>query len=122
MFRFPRHKTLLCAFVGCGTQLFFLTLAIFALAIVGVFYPYNRGLLYTAQIVLYALTAGVAGYTSSSFYRQMEGDAWVRNILLTCTVFAGPFLAMFSVLNTVAIGYRCAGGDLAAHACCGGWG
>lgn len=106
VFRFPAQKNLLCAFVGCGTQLVFLTFFIFVLAIIGVFYPYNRGLLYTAQIVLYALTAGFAGYTSSSLYKQMDGEHWVRNILLTCTVFSGPFIVLFSILNTVAIAYR----------------
>ena len=37
---------------------------------------------------------------------QMEGQLWVRNILLTCFIFCGPFFTMFSLLNTVAITYR----------------
>lgn len=106
VFRFPPHKSLFCAFVGCGTQLFYLTMFLFGLALIGVFYPYNRGLVYTAQIVLYAMTAGISGYTSSLLYRQMEGTRWVHNILLTCTVFSGPFFVVFAVLNTVAIAYR----------------
>jgi hypothetical protein len=73
----------------------------------GVFYPYNRGLLYTAQIVLYAMTAGISGYTSASLFRQMGGDRWARHLVLTCLIFAGPFFVMFCVLNTVAISYRC---------------
>jgi transmembrane 9 superfamily member 1 len=73
----------------------------------GVFYPYNRGLLYTAQIVLYAMTASVAGYTSARLFRQMGGERWARHLVLTCVIFAGPFFAMFCVLNTVAIFYRC---------------
>lgn len=73
----------------------------------GVFYPYNRGLLYTAQIVLYAMTAGISGYTSAHLFRQMGGDRWARHLLLTCVIFAGPFFLMFCVLNTVAISYRC---------------
>jgi hypothetical protein len=42
VFRFPPSKSLFCAFVGTGTQIFFLSLFIFALALIGVFYPYNR--------------------------------------------------------------------------------
>ena len=57
----------------------------------GVFYPYNRGLLYTAQIVLYAMTAGISGYTSAYLFRQMGGDRWARHLLVTCLIFAGPF-------------------------------
>ncbi|GIL73933.1 hypothetical protein Vretimale_5121 [Volvox reticuliferus] len=106
VFRFPPQKNLFCAFVGTGTQLFYLALFIFVLALVGVFYPYNRGALYTALIMLYALTACIAGFVASSYYKQMEGELWVRNILMTCFVYCGPFLIMFAFLNTVAIFYR----------------
>lgn len=81
----------------------------------GVFYPYNRGLLYTAQIVLYAMTAGIGGYTSAHLFRQMGGDRWARHLLLTCVIFAGPFFLMFCVLNTVAITYRCSAALLILH-------
>ncbi|GFH31247.1 transmembrane 9 superfamily member, partial [Haematococcus lacustris] len=37
---------------------------------------------------------------------QMEGELWVRNILLTCFIYCGPFFLTFSALNTVAIAYR----------------
>lgn len=50
------------------------------LALVGVFYPYNRGALFTALVVIYALTSGIAGYTATSFYIQLEGSNWVRRI------------------------------------------
>lgn len=53
------------------------TVFIFMLALVGVFYPYNRGALFTALVVIYALTSGIAGYTASSFYCQLEGSNWV---------------------------------------------
>ena len=59
-----------------------------------------------ARQVLYALTAGVAGYVSAVSYRIMGGTNWVRNVLLTTALFCGPLLAMFSFLNTVAIVYR----------------
>ena len=53
------------------------TIFIFLLAIVGVFYPYNRGALFTALVVIYALTSGIAGYVATSFYCQLEGRNWV---------------------------------------------
>lgn len=106
VFRFPANKSLFCAFVGSGTQLFFLATAIFILACVGVFYPYSRGAMYTAMIVLYALTACISGFVAAKYYRQMEGESWVRNILLTCFVFCGPLFFAFCILNTVAISYR----------------
>ena len=56
--------------------------------------------------MLYALTAGIAGYVAASYYKQMEGANWVRNVLTTCFVFCGPFFLMFCFNNTVAIVYR----------------
>jgi len=107
VFRFPPCINLFCAVIGTGTQLFAMVLCVFVLALVGVFYPYNRGSLLTAVIVLYALTAGVAGYTSSSNYKQMGGgENWVRNVLMTCSLFCGPMFVCFCFLNTVAIAYR----------------
>ncbi|XP_074564264.1 transmembrane 9 superfamily member 2-like [Curcuma longa] len=106
VFRFPKHKSLFSAIVGSGTQLFALTIFIFLLALVGVFYPYNRGALFTALVVVYALTSGIAGYTASSFYMQLEGTNWVRNLLLTSCLFCGPLFLTFCFLNTVAIIYN----------------
>ena len=57
--------------------LFFSAILVFMLALVGVFYPYNRGALFTALVVIYALTSGFAGYTAASFYCQLEGTNWV---------------------------------------------
>ncbi|GJT05024.1 transmembrane 9 superfamily member 2-like protein [Tanacetum coccineum] len=132
VFRYPKYKSLFAAALGSGTQLFSLALFIFGLALVGVFYPYNRGALFTALVVIYALTSGIAGYTASSFYHQLEGTNWiihlrvytlqfiatsyigrkfdrmvtlVRNLLLTGCLFCGPLFLTFCFLNTVAIAY-----------------
>ncbi|KAK8487959.1 hypothetical protein V6N11_007174 [Hibiscus sabdariffa] len=106
VFRYPKHKSLFSAALGSGTQLFTLTIFIFILALVGVFYPYNRGALFTALVVIYALTSGIAGYTAASFYCQLEGTNWVRNLLLTGSLFCGPLFVTFCFLNTVAIAYQ----------------
>merc|ERR1711966_440148 len=106
VFRFPRYTSLFCAVIGTGTQLFAMTMGAFALALVGAFYPYNRGALLTAIIVIYALTSGIAGYVAANNYRQMGGENWVRNVLLTGFLFCGPMFIVFSFLNTVAIAYR----------------
>ncbi|KAK9996727.1 hypothetical protein SO802_021413 [Lithocarpus litseifolius] len=106
VFRYPKYKSLFAAALGSGTQLFTLTVFIFILALVGVFYPYNRGALFTALVVIYALTSGIAGYIATSFYCQLEGTNWVRNLLLTGCLFCGPLFLMFCFLNTVAIAYN----------------
>lgn len=106
VFRYPSHKSLFSAVLGSGTQLLVLTIFIFVLSLVGVFYPYNRGALYTALVIIYALTSGIAGYVAASFYGQLEGRNWVRNLLLTGCLFCGPLFLTFSFLNTVAIAYN----------------
>jgi len=58
VFRFPPNRSLFCALLGSGMQLLVLSFCVFGLALVGTFYPYNRGSMFTALIVLYALTAG----------------------------------------------------------------
>lgn len=113
VFRFPPGRSLFCAFAGTGLQLLVLAFCVFGLALVGAFYPYNRGTMFTALIVLYALTAGTAGYTSASYYRQMEGTKWVGNLLLTCVVFCGPLFLIFCFNNSVAWAYR-----VSAGVCC----
>ena len=44
----------------------------------------SRGGLYVALIVLYAATSGIAGYSSASYYKQMEGVNWVSRQRLGC--------------------------------------
>ena len=62
--------------------------------------------MYTAIIVLYALTACVAGYQAADYYKQMQGAHWVRVLMFCAFLFFGPTLVVFSVNNTVAIAYR----------------
>jgi len=106
VFRAPPLANLFAALIGTGSQVFAMSLCIFTLALVGMFYPYNRGTLLTACVVFYSLTAGIAGYVSASLYRKLGGTNWANNILLTVCVFCGPLLVAFSYLNTVAIFYR----------------
>ncbi|CAD7700344.1 unnamed protein product [Ostreobium quekettii] len=105
VFRFPRPLSLFCAMLGTGTQILVIAIFIFVLAVFDVFYPYNRGALLTACVVLYALTSGISGYVAASWYKTMGGTSWVPNIILTCALFLGPLLCLFSFLNTVAIAY-----------------
>uniref|UniRef100_A0A2N9EI93 Transmembrane 9 superfamily member n=1 Tax=Fagus sylvatica TaxID=28930 RepID=A0A2N9EI93_FAGSY len=106
VFRYPNHKSLFAVVLGSGTQLFTLTILILILGLVGVFYPCNRGNLLTALVVIYAITSGIAGYTSTFFYCQLEGENWARNLLLTGCLSCGPLLFTFCSLNTVAIAYK----------------
>jgi hypothetical protein len=109
VFRLPANISAFCALVGTGAQLFSLVLFMLVLAIMNMFYPGNRGAMYTAAIVLYATTAGTAGYVSAHLYCRVSGSEssmWAWNLVLTATLFPGPMFVMFAFLNTVAIAYN----------------
>jgi len=107
VFRLPPALPGFCAFVGTGAQLFSLIIFLLLLAVMNLFYPGNRGAMYTAAIVLYALTAGTAGFVSAHLYCRLVGPEgrWALTLVLSATLFPVPLLLMFVFLNTVAIGY-----------------
>jgi transmembrane 9 superfamily protein 1 len=104
VFRFPVNKTLFCAAIGAGTHLILLVLLVLLLAVLSVLSPKRDGLS-TVVLVLYALTAGTAGFSSQVLFRRMGGEGWVWTTVLTATLLPGPLLLVFSVLNSIAIYY-----------------
>jgi len=108
VFRLPPAFSMFCAYVGTGAQLLSLAFFLLVLAIMNMFYPGNRGAMYTAAIVLYALTAGTAGFVSAHMYCRFHGSQgpWAWNLVLSATLFPGPLLITFCFLNTVAIAYN----------------
>ncbi|ESQ36055.1 hypothetical protein EUTSA_v10007170mg [Eutrema salsugineum] len=105
VFRCPRNISLLCAFLGTGTQFLILIIALFALAFTGFLYPYNRGMLVASLVILYTLTSVVAGYTSASLHGHFEGTKKKRSVRLAGILYPVPFFIIVSILNTVAITY-----------------
>ncbi|XP_016442168.2 transmembrane 9 superfamily member 3-like isoform X1 [Nicotiana tabacum] len=105
VFRYPKCNYLLSSALGCGTQLLAVVVAILSLGVLGVFQPYDRGVLHTGLIIIYAITSAIAGFSAVSFYHQLEGSNWLRTLLLTGGIFSCPLFLTFLFLNTVAIKY-----------------
>jgi len=105
VFRFPPHKSLFAAFIGLGAQCLCILLGIMVLALCGMFAPNNQGSMFTSCIVLYAITSGVGGFVSATYYKQFEGDKWAWNLVLAASLLTGPFVCVFSVVNTIALIY-----------------
>jgi hypothetical protein len=59
------------------------------MALLGMFNVHRHGAINSAAILLYALTCCISGYVSSHFYRQIGGERWVWNIILTSSLFSG---------------------------------
>uniref|UniRef100_A0A7S4DYJ3 Transmembrane 9 superfamily member n=1 Tax=Lotharella globosa TaxID=91324 RepID=A0A7S4DYJ3_9EUKA len=105
VFRPPPYLMIFTAMVGSGAQILALSSGLLVLALIGMFYPGNRGALYVAAIVLYALTASVAGYVSTNLYVKLGGKKWATNAVLAAGIFTCPFFCVFSIVNMVAIYY-----------------
>eukprot|EP01120_Amphizonella_sp_Union-15-10_P015829 TRINITY_DN8212_c0_g1_i2.p1 TRINITY_DN8212_c0_g1~~TRINITY_DN8212_c0_g1_i2.p1 ORF type:complete len:613 (-),score=79.70 TRINITY_DN8212_c0_g1_i2:79-1869(-) len=106
VFRFPPYKSLFCSVVGVGAQFIMMTIFILCLALVGLYYPGNEGNLQTSAIVLYALTAGISGFVSNYFYKQMLGVHWTWNVILTATIYGVPCFIVAFVINMVAVSWQ----------------
>jgi hypothetical protein len=105
VFRFPPYVSLLSSVIGIGAQLYTLMISLFVLGVVGVFHPHSGGSIQVAVIVLYAMTAGIAGYVSALVYRKFKGENWVRNVIQTALLLTGPCCIVFCFENTVAVIY-----------------
>ncbi|KAI3817081.1 hypothetical protein L1987_10868 [Smallanthus sonchifolius] len=105
VFRFPKHKSLFAAALGSGTHLLVLIVSILVLGLLGFFPPYVRGVFWNVLVIVYAVTSVVSGYISVSFYSQLEGSNWMKNLLLTGGLFFVPLFLTFGFLNSVAISY-----------------
>jgi len=105
VFRFPPHKNLFAAFVGLGVQCLCIMFGLLTLALVGLFYPGSEGTMFTAGIVLYALTSVVGGFVAGSYFKQMGGEKWAWNIVMVATLLTVPVTCVFAYVNTVALIY-----------------
>jgi ABC-type uncharacterized transport system permease subunit len=97
---------LFTAFIGLGTQGITIMFGLLFLSLFGIFYPNNNGTIYVSGIILYALTSGLGGYISSSYYKQMGGEKWQWNIVMVSALCLVPLLIAFSFVNTTALIYH----------------
>jgi len=105
VFRFPPFANGLAALLGAGAHLLCVTLLLLICAISNCIVPTKRGAILTAMIILYACTAPIGGFVSARLYRQMGGNAWLSNALVTATVFPIPLALVFTWVNSVALAH-----------------
>ncbi|CDS07558.1 hypothetical protein LRAMOSA01507 [Lichtheimia ramosa] len=104
VFRQPPRLMFMSALMGTGCQLVILSAVVILYTIMGDLYA-ERATILTATIFLYALTSGVAGYTSARYYARYGGKDWVRNVLLTAAIWPGAVFLIGGYINSVAIYY-----------------
>jgi len=105
VFRPPPYPMLLSSLLGMGSQILVLVFSIIALTSIGVIYPHARGAMHSNFIVVFAFTAGVAGFVAAYTYKKLGGDQerqWVWNVVLAGSLFPLPFFAVAMFNNSVA--------------------
>lgn len=109
VFRPPSNLILFSSLVGTGHQLAVLVFLVILLSNIGTLYA-DRGSTVTAFVVCYAFTSFIAGYGGGGYYARNEGKNWIKNMLVTASLFPGICFVIVFLLNFIAIGY----GSLAA--------
>jgi hypothetical protein len=102
IFRNPNNLNLFVAFIGSGAQIFCTIFLLLLCVLLGVFKATRRGALLTAAILIYALCGLVGGLVGGRLYKQLKGEDWVYNTVLTSMVLPAPLIAVFTYVNSVA--------------------
>ncbi|XP_022347318.1 transmembrane 9 superfamily member 2-like [Enhydra lutris kenyoni] len=101
VFRPPRNRMLLSAFLGQGTQVLIMTFITLFLACFGFLSPANRGALMTCAVVLWVLLGTPAGYVSARMYKTLKGVNWKTNFLLTALLCPGVVFIDLFFMNLI---------------------
>ncbi|CAG8652436.1 14263_t:CDS:10, partial [Gigaspora rosea] len=98
VFRAPRSLLLFSALVEIEqlNQIFILNL---------LFLCIRRATILMASIFFYTLTSVIAGYSSANTYQIYGGRNWIKNILVTATLWPGILSIMTTMINFVAVYY-----------------
>eukprot|EP00823_Brevimastigomonas_motovehiculus_P008249 TRINITY_DN7529_c0_g1_i1.p1 TRINITY_DN7529_c0_g1~~TRINITY_DN7529_c0_g1_i1.p1 ORF type:complete len:599 (-),score=94.51 TRINITY_DN7529_c0_g1_i1:130-1926(-) len=108
VFRPPAFPLLYSAFIGIGSQLLCIILSIICMAIFANMIADihgERGVVTTFIVVLYCLTAPIAGYVSGSYYKRCGEKDWKECMLATATLFPMTCFSIAFMLNCVAVYY-----------------
>lgn len=109
VFRPPLAPSWLAVYVGTGTQLLGMTIAVMIFAVLGFLSPANRGGLMTAMLLLFVFMAAFAGYTSARLYKRFRGTAWKQTTLRAAMFYPGMISSIFLILNFLAWGQKSSG-------------
>lgn len=102
VFRPPKMLSLFSAIIGAGAQIFSTVFILLCCVIVGAFKATRRGALLTAFIVIYAVCGLFGGIVASRIYKQLKGQNWVWNTVVTSLIFPLPLVVVFTYVNIIA--------------------
>ena len=90
---------ILSTFIGTGIQLFTMLLFSMFFSAFGSSRPESRANLASIMIFSFVFMSFLAGYFSSRVYRNFNEQNWVKNAILTATLYPGFLFIVFFVMN-----------------------
>lgn len=103
VFRPPStHPMLLAVACGTGAQILSMTFFTIIFSALGFLSPAKRGALLMAELILFVMMGGVAGYVTARLYKTFKGKAWQRATTMTAVLFPGICFGFFIILNLLA--------------------
>ena len=99
VFRPPQKGSLLCTYVGTGTQLICMAVVTMMFAVLGFLSPANRGGLMTAVLLLFVFMGIFAGFAAARLYKAFKAS----------TSSAGTRVCLIAIINIRSRCVRCAG-------------
>lgn len=105
VFRAAPHPLLFSSIVGVGCHLASVALAAILIAIMGNLYT-GRGSLLTTIIFVYAALAPICGFFGGSLYSRMGGTEWIKQTLVSASLFPAFVCGTAFLINFIAIYYH----------------
>ena len=104
VFRPPAFSPLLLS-VACGTgaQILCMSFLTIIFSAMGFLSPANRGALLMAELLLYVMMGGVAGFVTARLYKTFKGKSWQKATTCTALGFPGIAFTFFFILDLMAL-------------------
>ena len=101
VFRIPENAELLFSILGSGIQLFFMILYTLLFVSLGLLRPRNGGSYFTIMVTMYVLLNILSGYSSSKFYKMVNGKNWITLMLTSIIFFPIIFIIILFIMNII---------------------
>ena len=101
VFRCPENIELLSSILGTGIQLFVMAFYSLFFIRIGLLRPRNGGSYLTIMVMMYVFLGIISGYSTSRFYKMLNGKNWINLTMISILFFPLIFIFIFSIINLI---------------------
>ena len=101
VFRCPQNIELLSTILGTGIQLFIMIFYSLFFVRLGLLRPRNGGSYLTIMVMIYVFLGILSGYSTSRFYKMLNGKNWLSLTIISILFFPIIFIFIFSIINYI---------------------